>query len=212
MSNTTIYAVITYLIIFRVAIILVGGVSIVLGYRLFVRGIFPSGGDDAGGSLEAKLAGYEISMKNAAPGTFFALFGAIVIGAMIISSPPEFQMEQQSSQPITAQQNGGAAVNTGTSGETISRLSARGDKDADTWHREAWDHLDNSLNATKRAIELAQTSEKTDRLDDYFDSLAAFTFIAATSDQQARVKAIDQTPDKADFRQKLEEYCRAGGQ
>ncbi|SIS56239.1 hypothetical protein [Neptunomonas antarctica] len=204
MNNSTIYAVITYLIIFRVAIILVGGVSIVLGYKLFVRGIFAAGSDNPGASMEAKLGGYEVSMKNAAPGTFFALFGSIVIGAMILSSPPEVQLEQRSGLPTTQQDDNGAA-NTGAGTETISRLTARGDKNADTLHREAWDHLDRALNATKRAVELERTSKQSEKLNDYLDTLAAISFIAE-KDKQSRKKALEQMPVDADFRKLLQEF------
>lgn len=208
MNDSTIYAVITYLIIFRVSIILVGGVSIVLGYKLFVRGIFPSGSDEAGGSMVAKLAGYEISMKNAAPGTFFALFGSIVIGAMILSSPPQVKMEQQNSPPITIQQ-GDDAVNAGNTREAIvpfSSFTARG-KNADAWHNEAWEFLDKSLNAAKKAANLAKNSQKSDELNSYLDTLAAISFVAE-KDEQVRTKALEQMPDDADFRKKLEEFSR----
>ena len=72
MDNSTIYAVVTYLNIFKVAIITVGGLSIVLGYKFFVTELYLSGSDNTAASIEAKLGGYDISIKNAAPGTFFS--------------------------------------------------------------------------------------------------------------------------------------------
>jgi hypothetical protein len=216
MDNSTIYAVITYLIIFRVAIILVGGVSIVLGYKLFVKGILLSGNDNPATSIEAKLGGYEISMKNAAPGTFFALFGSIVIGAMILSSPPEVKMEQRSSLPINSQQGESSTANIAT--DTISTLSARGgntdtsNPEADALHREAWDHLNKALKAAKRAVELERTSERTSEnnseLNNYLDTLAAISFIAE-EDVNAKAKALKEMPNDAEFRQQLQKYCQS---
>lgn len=40
--------------------------------------------------VTGRFSGAEFKLKSAAPGTCFALFGAILIVAMIISSPPEF--------------------------------------------------------------------------------------------------------------------------
>jgi hypothetical protein len=205
MDNSTIYAVITYLIIFRVAIILVGGVSIVLGYKLFVKGILLSGNDNPATSIEAKLGGYEISMKNAAPGTFFALFGSIVIGAMILSSPPEVKMEQRSSLPINSQQGESSTANIATNTDTSN-------PEADALHREAWDHLNKALKAAKRAVELERTSERTSEnnseLNNYLDTLAAISFIAE-EDVNAKAKALKEMPNDAEFRQQLQKYCQS---
>jgi len=80
-----------YVTLFRLAIIAAGVISIVLGYRLFCKGIWPDQGEQ-GAAFDAKIAGANFTLKNAAPGTFFALFGVIIISFML-SGMPEFTLE-----------------------------------------------------------------------------------------------------------------------
>jgi len=66
-------------ILYKIISLLVGLVSIVLGYRLFVLGVL---GPLA--ALEAGKGSVFLTLKNAAPGsTFFALFGASIIALTI---------------------------------------------------------------------------------------------------------------------------------
>ena len=78
---------IIYLLLFRLAIITAGIVSIVLGFKLFSIGVFKN--KTEGTSVDAKIGEVNISLKNAAPGTVFALFGAIIIVVMLFQKPPE---------------------------------------------------------------------------------------------------------------------------
>lgn len=82
---------IIYLTLFRLAIIGAGVISIVLGYRLLCKGIFPARTKEA--SFEAKIAGSSFSIKSAAPGTFFALFGVIIISTMLARGNPAMSLE-----------------------------------------------------------------------------------------------------------------------
>lgn len=183
-ENTAMYAVITYLLVFRLAIIVIGGISIGLGYLLFVKGIFPSGDGGEGGALHAKLAGHEFSLSNAAPGTFFAVFGALVIAVMILSAPPEYIVSPGSgSQPS---------------------MTIRGEQEVqsdDIWHQKAWTYLDHALDAVHKAVGLTPGNQ------DYLDTLAAITFVGA-EDEEARNKALARAPDKG-FQQRLQQYCQA---
>lgn len=86
-------AFIIYLTIFRVSIIAAGIVSIVLGYRLFCKGIWPEVGSGKETSLNADIGGHKLTLKNAAPGTFFAMFGVIIISLMFASGSPEMTFE-----------------------------------------------------------------------------------------------------------------------
>jgi hypothetical protein len=49
-----------------------------LGYRLFVLGIFRGAGE-----LDSSLQNNKIILRKAAPGTFFALFGAMIVGVTV---------------------------------------------------------------------------------------------------------------------------------
>jgi tetratricopeptide (TPR) repeat protein len=80
---------IVYVALFRLAIIAVGVVGIVLGYRLFCRGVWVGVDTGQGTALEADIAGSRFTLKNAAPGTCFALFGVVLISIMLAKGPPE---------------------------------------------------------------------------------------------------------------------------
>lgn len=69
-----------HLLVYKLAALAVGGLSLFLGYQLFGMGI----------SAQAHLASLTAShgqsafeLQNAAPGIFFALFGAAVIGTVV---------------------------------------------------------------------------------------------------------------------------------
>lgn len=98
-----------YVTLYRLAIIGAGMVAIILGYRLFLSGVF----DRAGGGTEAvaETSGFKISLKNAAPGTCFAVFGAALIIAMIVSGNPQLDMTKN-----------GASTNGALPLETMVRL------------------------------------------------------------------------------------------
>ncbi len=63
----------------------------VLGYRLFVRGIYPCG--DRESSIDFKAAGTGFTLKNAAPGSGFGIFGVVLITVMLIQGNPQFTYE-----------------------------------------------------------------------------------------------------------------------
>lgn len=90
-ENELIY-IIGYLFGYRLAVILLGGLSIYLGYRLFLRALIPAqaAGQGASGEFTGKLGSAELSLKTSAPGTFFAAFGAFIVTIVLSAGPPEF--------------------------------------------------------------------------------------------------------------------------
>ncbi|HWB60857.1 MAG TPA: hypothetical protein VG733_15275 [Chthoniobacteraceae bacterium] len=60
--------------LYKIASLASGSFVVFLGYKLFVKGIFGQSGD-----LETTWKETKIVLKKAAPGTFFSLFGAVVI-------------------------------------------------------------------------------------------------------------------------------------
>ena len=64
--------------LFKIISLLCGVFTIFLGYKLFVKGIFNESGE-----VNATWNNSSLLVKKAAPGTFFALFGAIVISISI---------------------------------------------------------------------------------------------------------------------------------
>ena len=79
-----------YATLFRLAIIGAGVFAIVLGYKLFVRGVMPEGRTE--GELDAGQI--RLTVKNAAPGTCFALFGAAMVSVMVIQGNPELLFDR----------------------------------------------------------------------------------------------------------------------
>ena len=74
-----------YAAIFRLAIIAAGIVSIVLGYKLFVH----DAGSESRTDVGAQSDRFKIIIRNAAPGTVFAAFGAVIIAVMLSQGNPE---------------------------------------------------------------------------------------------------------------------------
>jgi len=88
-----------YSIAFKVLVVISGIISIILGYRLYKHGII--GSDAKGATLKASIAKSEILLKNTAPGTFFAIFGAILIGLLVFSSSPELSLKSSGTNGAT---------------------------------------------------------------------------------------------------------------
>ncbi|MCL7943688.1 tetratricopeptide repeat protein [Marinobacter sp. ATCH36] len=108
-----------YATLFRLAVIAAGVLIIVLGYRLFLQGL--ASRDETDASVEG--GGFKLTLKNAAPGTSFALFGAVLISVMVIQGSPELDITtaapgtiagsaelQQSAGSLRLRGNGTAAV------------------------------------------------------------------------------------------------------
>ncbi len=75
---------VAYVLIWRICVLACGLVAVILGYRLFKLGFAAQQGD-----LEAGVGGSSLKVRNIAPGTFFALFGAAIIATLVWTSPSE---------------------------------------------------------------------------------------------------------------------------
>jgi hypothetical protein len=76
MSNGT--ALLAMIVVYKICVLLVGlGLSF-MGYRLFMADKTASAGD-----LTGNIGKYGLSLKGGAPGLFFSLFGAIIIGISV---------------------------------------------------------------------------------------------------------------------------------
>jgi len=82
---------ILYLALFRPAMIAAATVSIYLGYKLFVRGVWPQG--DKGSDLEFKGHDMHFTAKNVVPGGVFAFCGLLMLGLMFFNGGPELTLE-----------------------------------------------------------------------------------------------------------------------
>jgi len=66
------------LTIYKIMSLLVGTLLTYLGYRLFMAGVWGNAGE-----VEGTFSDNKIIIKKAAPGTFFVLAGAIILGFTI---------------------------------------------------------------------------------------------------------------------------------
>jgi len=154
-----------YLILFRLAIIVAGVVSIILGYRLFTHGITSA---DKGSSMKTSVGGMKLELKNAAPGTFFAIFGVVIISVMLVSSPPGYESEQKSSTAADGVTNDLAETSTRTikmragENEVVDLLEKGLELQSDGNNEEA-------VFEYKQAIKLAESNY---RLSELFNNLA----------------------------------------
>ncbi|KPA11067.1 Chs5p-Arf1p binding [Candidatus Magnetomorum sp. HK-1] len=89
-----------YLASYRLSIIAVGALCVMLGYRLFCKGLYPHSEIESSEFL-AKIGETELSLTSAGPGLFFALFGVAVISIMLFQGNPEISLKQgQLSEPV----------------------------------------------------------------------------------------------------------------
>lgn len=66
------------LTLYKISSLLVGLTICYFGYRLFIVGVWGNAGD-----LEVKFDKNNLVLKSAAPGTFFTLFGTVVIALTV---------------------------------------------------------------------------------------------------------------------------------
>ena len=109
-----------YAAVFRLAVIAVGIVAIVLGYFLFVRVSSSRSRTEAG----LEIAEFKLNLKNAAPGTCFAAFGAGIILAMLIEGSPSLTME--TAQNVAAAERSAAPQPVSVAG-SVRSLTMKGD-------------------------------------------------------------------------------------
>lgn len=85
-----------YLALYRLLIFVAGILSIVCGYRLFVLGMGHGMDMHDARREETTTADFKtgtITLRNIAPGTAFALFGAVMVASMALHSPPEVTLD-----------------------------------------------------------------------------------------------------------------------
>lgn len=67
-----------YVFWYKITCLLIGLVIIFLGFRLFIKGIFNESGD-----VEGSWKDLKIIIRKAAPGTYFVVFGSLLIGLTV---------------------------------------------------------------------------------------------------------------------------------
>jgi hypothetical protein len=96
---------VAYVLIWRLAVLACGLVAVILGYRLFKLGF-----EAQHGELEAGLGGQTLKLRNIAPGTFFALFGAAIIATLVWTSPSEIVIPRGALQDAVEMESGAGGL------------------------------------------------------------------------------------------------------
>lgn len=201
---------IIYLLVFRLAVLLLGGLCIFCGYRLFlVKGRRQTGSTEQGGELHGKIGGSELTIKSAAPGIFFSAFGAAIVIAVLAGSQPNvnYDEQQQSNAQAAGQSQGPQEV----AQKTVSlrdppRSSVPQDAGAATYSRIVRE-LPEAIEQLKTAVSLVPDNP------DYHDLLARLLFAwgeadKAAAEQRSAVKKVD-AARRADFQARLDVYEQA---
>jgi len=85
-----------YAALYRLTVLAVGALFIWLGFRLFSN----AASKKADGSASAEGGGFKLTLTSLLPGTYFALFGTVLISVMLWKHGPP-QLEQKSVTEIT---------------------------------------------------------------------------------------------------------------
>jgi hypothetical protein len=85
-------SVLVVLVVYRITAIVAGLALCFLGYKLFVLGVYEKAGE-----LKAAWGNHLLTLKQAAPGTFFALFGAFVMSLSLVRGITIDQLRQVAS-------------------------------------------------------------------------------------------------------------------
>lgn len=194
---------IIYLLVFRLAVLVLGGLSIFAGYRLFLsNGQQADQTADQGGELHGKINGSELTIKSTAPGIFFAAFGAVIVIAVLAGSQPEIKYNEKQHSP----QTGETIQESSTSLRDPPRASVVSDAGAAGYSRVVRD-LPQAIEELRTAVSLAPDNP------DYRDLLARLLFAwgepgKAAAEQRRAVDKVD-AARKADFRARLDLYEQA---
>jgi hypothetical protein len=213
-----------YLALHRILVFLVGGLSLILGYKLLMRAFFV-GNFDAGPpksqTVEFSLGVTKISVKNLAPGSLFAFFGAILVSGAAIYHPPEINLQftektgeskykEADREVLYKSEFRGQNYDTKTT-ETLKTEARNGGisdglkreirENSVKWNELAWQLIKNSEN-NEVATYLAQAAVASNKLNDSYLHTLAVVFWES-GDKDKAIKLLTQAV-KIDNRHQLE--------
>lgn len=196
-----------YLAAHRLMMFVAGTVSIVLGYRLLMAGLssdvpMKANAEPKDQLLSARLWGATFSMRNLAPGTAFAFFGAAMLTGVAIHRPPEIKFENIATGGSRSEFRGTPMAAAGASTVDAIQLVRNGETVAGlTLARKAIRRLADELNDiawvlvtangdAKLALSLSEAAVAIDeRNATYLDTLA--TALSANGRHDAAVAALE---------------------
>jgi len=119
-----------YVTLFRLTVLAVGALMVYLGFRLFIESS-KENNEQPKSSASAEGGGFKVTLTNFWPGTYFALFGTVVIGIMLWQGTPELIMKEL--KDVTDDGNG--------SGREIIKETLIRNSNSDTDIDQQWDKL-----------------------------------------------------------------------
>lgn len=186
------YHYISYLAVFRLGVLGAGIICVVLGYFLF-RGESGTGSRQGNTSIDASIAGSKFSVKNAAPGTAFALFGAALIVSMIWLNGPELNYKTLTKE---------LAETGGTQPAGGFQLTMRGDGDQRGTGIEGLNANGAKLQHDNRLAEAQKEYEKALRImSEPMNNLAWLYYLQGDLTKAAPLAemAVNISPERAEF-------------
>lgn len=155
MDHLVVVGFLIYAALFRLAIIATGVAAIVLGYKLFLRGVMGEGGTN----VNAEAGQIKLTLDNAGPGGVFALFGAGIIIVMLSQGSPELLMRN-------VEQFNASQPKTGTGGQVTQEIQMKsGDRNEPNealkrfeeayskgWERQRAKDIDGAITAYNKAL------------------------------------------------------------
>ena len=178
---------ILYAAFFRLAVVAAGLACVYMGYRLFVLGVMPREGSE----IDARSGEIRLTLKNAAPGTCFAFFGAAIIAVMIAFGIPELSVSSSN-----AYENGSSGFDLRGDDETVAELVRQGQVLAEAGdHKGAIRAFAKALSdptlplnvASEPLIGLAETYHRGRRLD---EAIAYARLVNQFAPENARALAL----------------------
>jgi len=214
MDNTIIYLTIIYLFILRLSIIMLGGVSIVLGYRLFAKGIFPPASTGSGGNeVGAQIGSINLTFKNAAPGTFFVVLGIVLVISMIMAAPPgaDFKTHKDPTTGIETKEVGFRGDNnSGECAEQCQQMATQMKSLATAMNTLAWTYNDQkNWEDASTFSEIATILDPQDASirDTHAEMLFKYGDLDEAIKQMEKGIALENDSDRlAEYQKKLKEY------
>lgn len=119
-----------YVTLFRLTVLAVGALMVYLGFRLFIESSNENNKEPMS-SASAEGAGFKVTLTNFWPGTYFVLFGTVIIGIMLWQGTPELIMKEL--KDVTEASKG--------SGNVISTEFRIRSSESDTDIDQQWDKL-----------------------------------------------------------------------
>ncbi|WP_339137820.1 MAG: hypothetical protein WGN25_06725 [Candidatus Electrothrix sp. GW3-4] len=203
---------IVYLLVFRLAVLLLGGLCIFWGYRLFLAPLGQegsgTGSPDQGGELQIKRGSSSVLLKSTAPGIFFAAFGAIIVIAVLAGQQPNVGYDEQQHNPqANSQSKGTTQAVTTTRSAAVRSVAPRSAASSDAGTAD-YNRISKSVEI---AIEdLTSTVSMAPDNPDYRDLLARLLFAwgkakEAAAEQQRAVELVEKAR-REEFQARLELY------